>query len=112
AGTRDLPNRQQTLYNTLAWSYELLGPAEQALFRRLAVFAGGWTLAAAEAICGSTDLPSEAVLECLHQLVESSLVQVLDAGRDERRFGLLEIVREYAEDRLTQSGEGRAVRGR
>src|SRR5436190_15690589 len=78
AGTRDLPSRQQTLYNTLAWSYELLGPAEQALFRRLAVFAGGWTLEAAEAVCGGTDLPSEAVLDRLRQLVDSSLVQVLD----------------------------------
>jgi predicted ATPase/transcriptional regulator with XRE-family HTH domain len=112
AGTRDLPSRQQTLYNTLAWSYELLGPAEQALFRRLAVFAGGWTLEAAEAVCAGTDLPSEVVLDRLDQLVESSLVHVLDAGRDELRFGLLEIVREYAADQLTQSGEDRTVRGR
>jgi predicted ATPase/DNA-binding XRE family transcriptional regulator len=112
AGTRDLPSRHQTLYNTLAWSYELLGPAEQALFRRLAVFAGGWTLEAAEAVCGGTDLPSEAVLEHLDQLVESSLVLVLDAGRDERRFGLLEIVREYAEGQLINSGEAPTMRAR
>ncbi|MBV9169049.1 MAG: helix-turn-helix domain-containing protein, partial [Chloroflexi bacterium] len=110
AGTRDLPSRHQTLYNTLAWSYELLGPAEQVLFRRLAVFAGGWTLEAAEAVCGGTDLPAEAVLDRLNQLVESSLVQVLNAGRDERRFGLLEIVREYAQRDLQASGEEDAIR--
>jgi predicted ATPase len=109
AGTRDLPSRQQTLYNTLAWSYELLGPAEQALFRLLAVFAGGWTLEAAEAVCGGTDLPSEAVLDRLRQLVESSLVQVLDAGRDERRFGLLETIREFAQQELQASGEEAAI---
>jgi predicted ATPase/DNA-binding XRE family transcriptional regulator len=110
AGTRDLPSRQQTLYNTLAWSYELLGPAEQALFRRLAVFTGGWTLEAAEAGCGGADLPSEAVLDRLRQLVESSLVQVLDAGKDERRFGLLETVREFAQQELQASGEEAAIR--
>jgi predicted ATPase/transcriptional regulator with XRE-family HTH domain len=110
AGIRDLPSRHQTLYNTLAWSYALLGPAEQALLRRLAVFAGGWTLEAPEAVCGGTDLPSEAVLGHLRQLVESSLVQVLDAGRDERRFGLLETIREFAQQELQASGEEAAIR--
>jgi predicted ATPase/transcriptional regulator with XRE-family HTH domain len=112
AVTRDLPSRQQTLHNTLTWSYELLGPAEQALFRRLAVFAGGWTLEAAEAVCGDTGLPAEAVLDRLHLLVESSLVQVLDGGSDERRFGLLETVREYAEGQLIDSGEAPTMRVR
>jgi predicted ATPase/transcriptional regulator with XRE-family HTH domain len=111
-GARDLPSRQQTLRNTLAWSYDLLAQDEQALFRRLAVFAGGWTLEAAEAVCGGADLPSETVPDRLHQLIESSLVQVLDAGRDERRFGLLEIVREYAEGQLIDSGEAPTMRTR
>jgi non-specific serine/threonine protein kinase len=112
SGTRDLPSRQQTLHNALAWSYDLLGPAEQALFRRLAVFAGGWTLEAAEAVCAGTDLPAEAVLDRLHVLVESSLVQVLDRGSGERRFGLLETVREYAEEQLMDSGEAPTMHAR
>jgi predicted ATPase/transcriptional regulator with XRE-family HTH domain len=110
AGARDLPSRQQTLHDTLTWSYDLLDPAEQALFRRLAVFAGGWTLEAAEAVCGRPDLPAEAVLDRLHLLVDSSLVQVLDGGRDERRFGLLETVHEYAEGQLTRAVEATSVR--
>jgi non-specific serine/threonine protein kinase len=112
AGTRDLPSRQQTLRNTLTWSYELLGLAEQTLFRRLAVFVGGWTLEAAEAVCGGPDLPAEAVLDRLQVLVESSLVQVFDSGTDERRFGLLETVREYAEGQLIDSGEAPTMRTR
>jgi predicted ATPase len=112
AGPADLPERQQTLRATLAWSHDLLDAASQVLFRRLAVFAGGWTLVAAEAVCGGSDLPAEAVLDRLHLLVESSLVQVLDHGSDERRFGLLETVREYAEAQLIDSGEALTLAAR
>jgi predicted ATPase/transcriptional regulator with XRE-family HTH domain len=112
AGTRDRPSRQQTLRNTLAWSYELLDPPGQKLFRRLAVFVGGWTLEAAEAVCAGTDLPAEAVLDRLHLLVESSLVQVLDNGGGERRFRLLETVREYAEEQSIDNGEAPTMRAR
>ena len=91
--------------NTLAWSYALLSSAHQALFRRLAVFAGGWTVAAAEAVCADAALPAEAVFEGLQVLVDSSLVQRLDDGGSEPRFGMLETLREYALDQLETPGE-------
>jgi non-specific serine/threonine protein kinase len=119
-GPRDLPERQQTMLHAIAWSYELLTPAEQQLFRRLAVFAGGWTLAAAEAVCaapvaGSTGTTGATattgaidVLDGLGSLVDKSLVLRSPAGADggEPRFGLLQVVREYALDRLAASDEG------
>ncbi len=73
-GARDLPERQQTLRDTVAWSYDLLGPAEQALFGRLAVFAGGFSLEAAEAVCGPGMPEEKEVLEILASLVDNSLV--------------------------------------
>ncbi|MBV9359178.1 MAG: AAA family ATPase, partial [Chloroflexi bacterium] len=114
AGAPDLPERQQTLRATLAWSQDLLGPAEQVLFRRLAVFAGGWTLDAAEAVCGGPDLPAEAVLDRLQVLVDASLIQVRERDHTlgEPRFGLLETVREFAAEQLETCGEAEAVRAR
>ncbi len=111
-GAVDLPERQQTLRQTLAWSHDLLGPAEQRLFRRLAVFAGGWTLEAAEAVCTDTDLSADDVLERLDALVNSSLVQQLGGADQEPRFGMLETVREYAEIRLADSMETAVIRSR
>jgi predicted ATPase/transcriptional regulator with XRE-family HTH domain len=99
-GPADLPERQQALRQTIAWSYDLLGPAEQGLFRRLAVFAGGWTLAAAETVCAGTDLAAEEVLERLGVLVDNSLVHRTLAADDEPRFGMLETVREFASEQL------------
>jgi predicted ATPase/DNA-binding SARP family transcriptional activator len=87
-GRRDAPQHQQTLRMTFDWSYDLLEPNAQQLFARLGVFSGGWTLAAAEAVC-------DAALEDLGALVDESLVQQRDA-----RFSMLEIVREYALERL------------
>ncbi len=104
-GAPDLPERQQTLRATLAWSHDLLQPATQALFRRLAVFAGGWTLEAAEAVCADAELPAEAVLGQLQVLVDSSLVRRLEDAGGEPRFGLLETVREYALEQLEIAGE-------
>jgi predicted ATPase/DNA-binding XRE family transcriptional regulator len=100
AGPADAPERQRTLRDTLAWSHDLLDPGAQRLFRRLAVFAGGWTLEAAEAVCASAELPAEDVLDHLQVLVDSSLVRALDGGGGEPRFGLLETVREYALEQL------------
>jgi predicted ATPase len=104
AGAPDLPERQQTLQRTLAWSHDLLGPAEQTLFRRLAVFAGGWTLEAAESVCAGDDVAEDMVLDVLGHLVDRSLVDV-NHGDPDLRYRLLEIVREYARQKLAEAGE-------
>jgi predicted ATPase/class 3 adenylate cyclase/DNA-binding XRE family transcriptional regulator len=112
-GARDLEARQQTMRNTLAWSEDLLTPEDDRLFRRLAVFVGGFTLEAAEAICaapeGAEPLRLE-VLEGLGTLADQSLVQQQTVGDDEgeegsgeARFRLLYVVREYALERLEAS---------
>ena len=93
----DLPERQRTLRATIAWSYELLDDSERSLFAKLAVFAGGFTLNAVEAICA--DEGGSDTLETLSSLVEKSLVTV-DAPAAEPRFRMLETVREYALERL------------
>ena len=109
-GARDLPERQQTLRDTVAWSYDLLVPAEKALFRRLAVFAGGFTLEAVEVVCGQATPWDESVLETLASLVDKSLlVSRIDAAADpgavEPRFAMLETIREYAAQRLGSDAE-------
>jgi predicted ATPase len=111
-GARDLPERQQTLRDAIAWSYDLLNAGEQALFRRLAVFAGGCTLEAGEDVCGSrTDEQVESrVLETVASLVDNSLLvsrsEPSTCQEDEEpRFTMLETIREYALERLTSSGE-------
>ena len=105
-GPRDVPERQRTLKNTLDWSFTLLSAGEQALFARLGVFAGPFSLPAAEAVGapdeGQASVPGQ-VTETLGSLVDSSLVQPETRG-DEPRFGLLEIIREYALGRLRDSG--------
>jgi predicted ATPase len=107
-GARDLPERQQTLRRAIKWSYDLLTPAEQRLFRRLSVFAGGGTLEAIEAVCDTTEDLGVPVLEGVTSLVESSLlVQRGDDG--EPRFSMLETFREYGRDALRESGEAEAT---
>ncbi len=115
-GTRDSPLRQRTLRNTLAWSYDLLNPAEQQLFRCLGVFTGGWTLEAAESICtsplaGQGDQPVSSVLARMGELVNSNLVWA-DANQGLSRFGMLETTREYAVELLAASGDGPDYRER
>ena len=97
-GDRDLPDRQRTLRAAIDWSYELLAPPERTLLARLSVFAGGWTLEAAEAVC-------DADLAALGSLVEKSLVQATDSPTGEPRFSMLETVRQYAFERLLAAGE-------
>jgi predicted ATPase len=104
AGSRTAPTRQQTLEATLDWSYELLEDAERILLRRLAVFAGGFTLEAAEVVCAADGLEEEQVADLLAQLVEKSLV-VADERHAARRYRLLETIRGYAGLRLSQAGE-------
>src|SRR6266511_1316855 len=108
-GARDLPPRHRTLRGAIAWSYELLDAGEQTLFRRLGVFVGGCTLAAAEAACNASgDLPLD-VLNGLATLVDTSLLR-REEGRDgEPRFVTLETIREYALEQLTECGEAPAV---
>jgi predicted ATPase/DNA-binding SARP family transcriptional activator len=110
-GARDLPRRQRTLRNTIAWSYDLLTEAEQLLFRRLSVFAGGCTLAAAEAVCAAEDLAID-FLDGLDSLAAKSLLRPEEPVEGERRFGMLETIREYALEALEGSGEASTVRGR
>lgn len=112
-GARDLPARQQTLHATIAWSHDLLTAAEQALFRRLAVFVGGWTLAAAEAVCRlDGDLTGSGVLDGLTVLVDHNLVQREEGAGDDPRFSMLETIREFAADRLLASDEADTCRRR
>ena len=110
-GARDLPERQQTMRTTIAWSYDLLDPNTQALFRRLAVFRGGWTLEAAEVVGVDAHEDADAVLDGLARLVDASLV-VADTTGSEPRYRMLEPVRQYAEEQLERSGEATAVRER
>ena len=107
-GPHDLPPRQQTLQNTLDWSYNLLGEAEQTLFAQLAVFVGGWTLAAAEAVC-RTGVGHGAGLQ---SLIDNSLVRRTVDDNGEPRFTMLETIREYGGERLRRSGEAELVRSR
>jgi predicted ATPase/DNA-binding NarL/FixJ family response regulator len=104
AGARDQPERHQSLQAALTWSYDLLDAPAQALFRRLAVFAGGWTLEAAAAICGEANEPEADLLDRLAVLVDSHLVRQ-DASGGEPRFTFLETLREYASERLFASSE-------
>lgn len=107
AGPRDLPARQKTLGAAIGWSYQLLGPAEQRVFDCLAVFAGGFTLTAAEAICGG-----DLVLDPLDTLVSSSLVRRQEAPDQSSRFTMLETIREFASERLAEHGDPDALRRR
>ena len=109
-GALDLPERQQTLRKTIDWSHGLLNEGESKLFRRLAAFAGGCTLDSAEAVCNTKhDLGIE-ILEGISSLVDKNLVQQVDRADIEPRFAMLETVREYALERLSESSEDAAVR--
>jgi predicted ATPase len=130
-GARDLAARHQTLRGAIAWSYDLLAPAEQTLFRRLAAFAGGWTLDAAAQVAGGRAAPADGdaadsglpaalapgsrtaleinVLDGLAALVEQSLLWSREGRDGEPRFGMLETIREFAAERLRESGEAQAL---
>jgi len=120
-GARDLPERQQTLRNTIAWSYELLSERDQQVFRRLAVFEGGFTLEAVQAVCvfdtAGTSSPTQAdddgaILDQLAQLLDKSLVQPQQGTGGEPRFTMLETIHEYAQEQLANSGEAAAAQRR
>ena len=123
-GRRDVPARQQTLRDTIAWSYDLLTPEEQALFRRLGIFVGGFTLGAAEGfgcwVSGfgdsdpspNTQNPEPETLDLVSSLVEKSLLRAVGTPGGEPRFAMLETIREYALEQLRASGEYEQVRRR
>jgi predicted ATPase len=109
-GARDLPERQQTLRQAIDWSYELLDAAEQRLFRRLGVFAGGCTLDAVEAVCDAQmDLQMD-VLDGMSSMVDKSLARQTEHGDGEPRFVMLETLREYAMEKLAENNEEIATR--
>ena len=111
-GSRTALPRQQTLRALIDWSYQLLNPAERAVFRRLAVFAGGWTLEAAEVVCAAEEVASWEVLDHLTALVDKSLI-MMETDRDGHiRYRFLETVREFALHELDASGERDRLRQR
>lgn len=109
-GALDLPERQQTLRNTIDWSHDLLNEAERKLFRRLSVFSGGCTLEAAEAVCNTNRDLGIDLFEGLSSLVDKNLVQCADRTGAETRFAMLEMIREYALERLSDHGEESSAR--
>lgn len=113
-GARDLPQRQRTLRDTVAWSYDLLDEDERLLFGRLATFSGDFSLSAAEAVCGPEGDRAEVdILEALASLVDYSLLAVqasVDQEDAQPRFAMLETIREFAAERLESSGEAEEVR--
>ncbi len=124
-GPRDAPSHQRTMRDAIAWSHDLLTPAEQLLFRRLAVFAGGFTLEAAERVSGSgskvsesapvdrppdTQHPTPDTLDLIASLTDQSLLRPQQQSMGEPRFALLETVREYALECLEASGETATIR--
>jgi predicted ATPase/class 3 adenylate cyclase len=109
-GARDLSSRQQTLRGAIDWSYDLLSDEERQLFRRLAVFQGGWTLDAVEQVCNHDVQGLLDVIDGVQSLLDKSLVQQREGANREPRFWMLETIHEYAREKLGESGEGAALR--
>jgi hypothetical protein len=104
-GARDLPSRQQTLRGAIAWSYDLLSPEEQRLFRCLAVFMDGWSLQAAEEVCTVSGSLEGDILEGLSSLVDKSLLRQEEQAEGEVRFWMLQTLREFGLEQLKSTGE-------
>jgi non-specific serine/threonine protein kinase len=115
-GSRDRPLRLQTMRSAIAWSHDLLSPAEQSLFRRLAVFVDGCTLEAMEAVgrLGEDAFPAQSpqVLDLVAALVDASLLRPETAPHSATRYHMLEMIREFADEQLQASGEAEAMRER
>jgi predicted ATPase/DNA-binding SARP family transcriptional activator len=111
SGSRTARPRHQTLRATIDWSYDLLSEKERLLLRRLAVFAGGWTLEAAESVCSDASVKPDDVLDLLAQLIKKSLVNMNEL-QSETRYGMLETIRQYAKMNLVASNEINVLRNR
>lgn len=109
SGNRTALERHQTLHAAIDWSYNLLSPSEQILFRRLSVFVGGWTLEAVESVCVNETIRSEDILNLLEQLINKSLV-IADEWQWESRYRMLETIRQYANEKLFEKGESDSLR--
>ena len=107
--TMDAPARQHTLHGAIAWSYDLLDSEEQRVFRRFAVFVNGTTLAAIESVCMSVESPNKNVLQVLEDLVDKSMLHK-DRENDTPRFWMLQTLREFGLERLSEAGELEAVK--
>ena len=108
-GARDLPARQQTLRGAIAWSHDMLDDGDRRIFAALSTFVGGASFDAIEAVCGDPDLD---VFECLESLVDKSLVRRSEGIDGEVRFGMLETIRDFAHERLVESGTASELRER
>ncbi len=109
SGGRDLPQRQRTMYATIAWSYDLLRATEQKLLRRLSIFRGAMTLDAAETVCTTGEFEAVHVAEQMSQLVDKSLVEVRSDADQGRRYRLLDSVRHFAAEKLLEAGESASI---
>jgi len=109
-GARDLPTRQQTLQQAIAWSYDLLTTGEQALFRWLGIFSGGCTLEAVECVCQAAGGSTADAFEGLASLLDMNLVQRVETRPGEARFTMLQTIREFALERLAAARETKTVR--
>jgi predicted ATPase len=109
-GARDLPERQQALRSTIAWSYDLLGESDRRLFERLGVFAGSFALDAAEAVCGGED--QRPVFDAISSLVDKALLRPDHSLPGQPRFVMLQVIREYAAELLADAGEADQLRQR
>ncbi len=109
-GSRTADSRQQTLAATLDWSYALLSEPERIILQRFSTFSGGATLEAAQAVCADVNIPANQVLDILSQLVEKSLALVERSEGGETRYRLLETIRQYANEKLIESGTANQAR--
>lgn len=108
-GSRTALPRQRTLQAAIDWSYKLLSDTERVLLPRLSVFSGGWSLEAAEFVCAGGNVEADTILDLLLRLVDKSLV-VADAQGDETHYHMLETIRQYAQEKLDESGESQPIR--
>src|SRR5206468_11310082 len=103
-GSRTALPRHRTLRSMIDWSYDLLTDVEQAMLRRVSVFAGGWTLAAAEHVCSGDEIERSNTIDLLASLVDKNLVGI-EEHEGTTRYRMLETIRQYAFDRLREAGE-------